>query len=196
MRRRILALGAVLVMLGAGCGAGRHAAATTTTTTVAGPNPDVVPPVITPAYVDAVFAVLNRIYGNAVRDMITADAVTSTALSDLRAIFDDPLYAKEVGIAHDSLTPENLSNVRHPPGDVRTSVVRLVSASATCVFVQTTDDYSSVLVHPGPAPAVGYWGLERKQPGHDPLHLNPTPWAFFFNGVFTSPTSIPNQCGT
>ena len=35
--------------------------------TTAGPNPDVIPPVITAAYVNAVFAVLNHVYGDATR---------------------------------------------------------------------------------------------------------------------------------
>ena len=42
------------------------------------PNPDVIPPVITVAYVNAVFAVLNHINGNAARSLV-ADQTSHTA---------------------------------------------------------------------------------------------------------------------
>lgn len=198
MRRRYLATGAVLVGLLTGCSGGGHdphASGTTTSTTSSSlsPNPDVVPAVITPAYVDAVFRVLEHIDGNASRTLIAAHAVTPKVLADIRAIYNDPLYAQEVKIAQQSLQG-SLRNVKTPPGDVRVGVVSLISSSPDCIFVRTADDYTDVLVTPGPAPASGYWGLQRKQPGHDPQGLNPTPWALSFNAVFNTPTSVPNQC--
>jgi hypothetical protein len=193
MRRRILALGAVLACLVAGCSSSHRVAATTTTSTVPGPNPDVVPAVITPAYVNAVFRVLEHVDGNASRSLIAAKAVTPAVLADIRAIYNDPLYQQEVKIAEQSVG-QNLSDVRRPPGDVRVTVIDLISWSQQCIFVQTRDDYSQVLIHPGSSPSSGYWGLRRKTPGNDPRSLNPTPWALFFNAVYAAPTSIPDQC--
>lgn len=195
MRRRFLALGAVLVGLTAGCSTGTHrsAAPPTTATTSAAVNPDVVPAVITPAYVDAVFAVLEHIDGNASRALIAANAVTPEVLADIRAIYNDPLYAQEVKIAQQSIQG-NLSNIRRPPGDVRIRVKRLIFASSQCVFVEADSDYGAVVYAPPNKPASEYWELRPKQSGADPARINATPWALAFNRTFETPTSIPNQC--
>jgi hypothetical protein len=197
MRRRILAVGAALVGLASACSASHHAAppSSTTSSTAAGPNPDVVPSVITPAYVNAVFAALEHVNGNAVRAMVSSGALTPGVLADLRAIYNDPLYGQEVKIARESLAG-GASNVIRPPGDVRVAVVRLISSTPTCIFVQTSDDYSRVLQSPGPPPGSGYWGLDRKVASNDPTGVNTTPWALFFNAVYLKPTSIPDQCVT
>jgi hypothetical protein len=202
MRRRQLIFSAVLVLLLAACSSGHRAAApptaaATTPATTAdappGPNPDVIPPVITPAYVDAVFNVLEHIDGNASRQLIAARAITPGALADIRSIYNDSLYAQEVEIAHQNLQGD-LSNVRRPPGDVRVTVRSLLSGSARCIFVEVSSDYSEVVTSPPPPQASEYWGLQPKQKDSDPGHINPTPWAFFFNRTFSTPTQIPNQC--
>src|SRR5581483_4828845 len=97
MRRRFLALAMVMLAAGACSGSGHHSAGPTTTgQTVAAPNPDVIPPVITPAYVNAVFVVLNHINGNAVRSLVAAGKVTDQVTDDLRAIYSPNLYPVEL----------------------------------------------------------------------------------------------------
>lgn len=198
MRRRILVLSvAVVAVVASACSSGGHhsAAGTTTSTTAsAGPNPDVIPSVITPAYVDAVFRVLEHIDGNASRSLIAAKAVTPQVLADIRAIYNDPLYAEEVQIAHQSLQGD-LTNVKKPPGDVVITVTSLISSSGRCVFVRTASDYSAVLLNPGPAVGAEYWALRRKTAGDDPGNINPTPWALAFNVDYSSgPTIVSNPC--
>jgi hypothetical protein len=184
---------AVMAVL-AGCSSGRHTAAPTTTTAqTASPNPDVVPAVITPAYVDAVFRVLNHVYGNATRELFQSRAVTPIVQTDLRAIFNNPLYGQELQNARDSLgTPP--SSLRQPLGDVITTVVKMISASPECVFVQTSSDFTAVLAKPTTPAAAEYWVLRPKDTAADPNRLNPTAWALTFNADYLSPTSIPNQC--
>ena len=197
MRRRFLALGAVAVILVSGCSSGGHHASGATTSSAVGasPHPDVIPAVITPAYVNAVFRVLEHIDGDASRALIASDAVTPGVLADVRAIYNDPLYAQEVQIAQESVHGD-LANVRHPPGDVRITVLSLISASRSCIFVKTASDYSAVLRQPGPPVASEYWALKPKQAGGDPGHLNPTPWALSFNVDYKTATSIPDQCAS
>jgi hypothetical protein len=202
MRTRLLILGvAVAVALGA-CSSGTHQSAPPTsvsapsTTAVPAsdaPNPDVIPPVITVAYVNAVFAVLNHINGDAVRALLLSRAVTPIVETYLRAIYNDPLYAQEVNIARQSLVG-NLNNVRQPTGDLLTNVKQLIAASSRCVFVQTQTDFSQVLIRPDPTAASEYFALTPKQPGADPNHQNPTPWALKFNADYKTPTTIPDQC--
>ncbi|MBO0747978.1 MAG: hypothetical protein J2O47_06500, partial [Acidimicrobiaceae bacterium] len=110
-------------------------APTTVAPTTTAPDPEVVPAVITPAYVNAVFAVLNHIWDNSLRAELTAANVTPQAIADLRAIFNDPLFDQELKIATQEL-PSGILNVRHPPGDQVTTVIRLLSSSSTCIFVK------------------------------------------------------------
>lgn len=197
MRRRFLALAAAALVLLAGCsGPNRQASAPTTPAggrTARSPNPDVIPAVITPAYVDAVFAVLNHINGNAVRSMLAANAVTPTVQRDLRAVFADPLYVQEIKIANQTLA-QGTRNFRRPPGDIETTVRRVIAASRSCVFVSAVSNFRAVVTKEGSSAASEYWVLMPKPSGIDPSHLNPTPWALAFNATYASPTSIPNQC--
>jgi hypothetical protein len=202
MRRRVLALGSAAALILGACSSSSHRAVPATSSTVpsttaitqaAAPNPDVIPAVITPAYVDAVFKVLNHINGDAVRALVASREVTPTAQTYLRSIYNDPLYAEEVTIARESIAG-NLTNVRNPPGDRRTTASRLIAASPACVFVETNTDLSEVLIHPTERAGAEYYRLTRKQNNADPRHLNPTPWALSFNATYKTPTNIPDQC--
>ena len=194
MKRRIAALGVVVgaLLVASACSSAHHVTAPTTTTTT-GPNPDAVPAVITPAYVDAVFKVLNHVYGNATRSLFGSNSVNESVQSDLRAIFKTPLLTQELQNAASSLLGSR-ANLRSPIGDIVTEVNDLVSASPSCIFVETTSDFSAVLIHPGTAAGSEYWVLRPKTPGSDPGNLNPTSWALSFNADYLTPKSIPNQC--
>ncbi len=208
MRRLFLALCAGVGTLVAGCTSDHISAATTTIPTTAStpvpttvstdgtaatPNPDVIPAVITPAYVNAVFAVLNHINGDAVRALLAANAVTPTVKRDLRAIFNDPLYAEEVKIVNQTLAGSTVP-FRRPPGDILTKVLKVIESSSACLFVSTSSSFAAVVLTEGKPAASEYWVLRPKTPGNDPLHLNPTPWGLSFNASYTVPTTIPNQC--
>jgi hypothetical protein len=194
MKRLSAGLGVVIgvLLLASACSSGHHTARPTTTTTTT-PNPDVVPAVITPAYVNAVFKVLNHVYGNATRSLFSTGSVNGSVQSDLRAIFNLPLLTQELQNATASLTSSR-SNLRSPIGDIVTNVRELIAASPSCIFVATTSDFGAVLINKGPPTGSEYWALKPKAPGSDPSNLNPTPWALAFNADYLTPRSIPNQC--
>lgn len=194
MRRRYLAIGAVLVSVFAGCSSGHHAAAPpTTTTAAASPNPDVVPAVITPAYVDAVFRVLNHINGNAVRALVGAGKMTPTVTSELKAVYGPPLYDVEAEVFQAGLS-QDTSNLRRPPGDRVTRVLALITATPSCIFVRTATDLSAVEIHPTGTAASEYWEFQPKKPGDDPTGINPTPWLLTYNADYQTATSVPSTC--
>ena len=125
MRRRLLVLGGAVVLAVAACSSGSHRSSPPTTVPVTstsavpvagGPNPDVVPPVITVAYVNAVFAALNHINGNAARLLVDDGQFTNNVRSILRAIYNDPLY--EVGCVASHIVvgegPLNIGGVTMP----------------------------------------------------------------------------------
>jgi hypothetical protein len=189
---------AAVITAGAACSSSHRTDPTTTTsatsTTFAptGSNPEVIPSVITPAYVDAVFKVLNHINGDATRQLFGSGSVDPIVRADLRALFSDPLYSQELANASASLAT-NRNSLRNPIGDVVTTVKRVISASPRCVFVETVSDFSPVDIHPSQA-ASEYWVLVPKVPTNDPMRLNRTAWALSFNADYLTPTSIPNQC--
>jgi hypothetical protein len=203
MRRRLLALGGAVVLAVAACSNGSHQASPPTTlpgpsTSAAplagGPNPDVIPPVITVAYVNAVLRALFHVYGNATRTLLITRQVSTSVKADLRSIYNDPAYKQQLAAAQLSLNGV-IDNVRGDAGDPVTVVKRLVSESNTCIFFEASTNLSSVLIHPTPSAASEYYELRPKQAGNDPLHLNPTPWAMSYNVAFLSPTTIPSRCG-
>lgn len=156
-------------------------------------NPDVIPPVITIPYVDAVFKVLNHINGNAARTIIGANSLTALAIADLKAIYSPPLLAVELRVFSVGLTQDK-SNLRSPMGDRVTTVNKLIFTSSSCMFVETTTQLTNVEISPTAVPASEYWELERKSSIQDPLHLNPTPWALDYNADYMTPTNAPNIC--
>jgi hypothetical protein len=156
-------------------------------------NPYVVPAVITPAYVDAVFVVLNHIIGNATRGLVRDLKVTPEVRADLLAVYADGPYEAQIQAAQESLKGV-VDNVRVNPGDPVTTVTRLIGWSPTCVFVSTRTNLQAVLVAPVPEPASEYFELIPKSLGNDPGHLNPTPWAIGLDVAFPTPHSLPDKC--
>jgi hypothetical protein len=200
MRHAFLALGAAAVLSAASCSSGSPRAsipATTVaplTTTTTAPDPDVIPPVITPAYVNAVFVVLNHLASNASRLLATDRAVTPEVKSDLRAAFNDPVYAQQVQMAQQALLQGVVNNVKLSGGDPVTVVLRLMTATPGCIFAETRTNFSPIEIHATPTPASEYYELRPKQRGADPMHLNPTPWAISREEAFLTPTSVVSTC--
>ena len=193
MRRRVAFAVAVAAVL-TSCSSGHHAAAPTTSTAqAASPNPDVVPAVITPAYVDAVFRVLNHVNGDAVRATVAAKGITPGVMARLRAIYGGPLYEVEVRVYEEALA-QGLTNLRNPPGDRVTSVLSLLQASRSCIFVRTVSSLAAVEEQPTASPASEYWKIQPKDSTDDPQNLNPTPWAMTYNQDYETPTTVPDQC--
>ncbi len=152
----------------AGCGGGRHHSAPTATMNLA-----VIPPVITPAYVNAVFLQLNHVYGNALRQLVATHDVNADVSADLRAIYDDPQYAHEMNIFSAGLT--DLTRVKSPPGDPIITVKSIQEAAATCIETTVSIDGSPV-THSAAAPVTGYVVLDPSLPSNDPRKLNSTAW--------------------
>jgi hypothetical protein len=220
MRRFYLALGGVAMLVVTACGSSGHRAdsvppvatappstagpvATSSTdptttlpaTTTTVPDTAIVPATITVAYVDAVLAKLNHIYGDAVRASVAAHALTFDADKDLGAIYTVSLAAEEHILFAEALANET-QNVRKVPGDPITSVQKLIYASTTCIYAQVQTDSDPVVIHPVAPLADEFMGLRRITAGADLVGLNHTPWIWFFDGVTKTASKVPNQCHT
>jgi hypothetical protein len=217
MRRTLLAMCAAAALLASACGSsGRHAApdptvatvpfspsssttsttippttvAPTSTTTV--PDTARVPRRITAAYVDAVLAKLNHVYGDAVRATVTARRLTPAAIADISAIYSHSLGAEEQKVFIETVS-SGLGNVRRHPGDPIMTVRRLIEASPSCIYAKVQTNSDPEVIHPVAPLADEFIGLDRKQRGHHSV-LNRTAWIFFFDITNKTPTNVPNQC--
>ncbi|MGH9122606.1 MAG: hypothetical protein ACRDYC_11820 [Acidimicrobiales bacterium] len=196
MKFRFVALGGVLLLVATACGSTSPGARPPPVTRASAPattvDPDVVPPVVTPAYVNAVLAALNHIEGNAVRLEVATGTISPQEVADIRAIYNDPEFASRSQILSESLLQLDLS--KPDPGDAVTTVVNLMTATPACIFAAVSTNLDAVTKAPTPPAASEYAMLEPKTPGNDPQDLNPTPWAYALRVSYTTPTTMPSQC--
>lgn len=191
MRRRLFLVGVVVLLVATACGGHsppRNAASHTPV-----PNTRIVPRHITVAYVDAVFVKLNHIYGDAVRSAVKAGHLSSAAIKDIRSIYNNPFYTREVQ-AFEASIRHIPSDIRRPPGDEAIEVDKLIYARHSCIFLEARVNYSKVLRRP-PAP-VGrdYLMLKPKMAASLKEHINPTPWAISLDIIYKGRHTVQNQC--
>ena len=213
MRRTLLTLGGVVMLLATACGSS-HPTSTPTTASTPAPTPATtiaaqapttipaptttaphtaaVPATITVAYVNAVLAQLNHVYGDAVRRSVVAGRLTSQAANDLKAIYSAPLGAEEKTLFSETVAA-GLGNIRPVPGDPITSVQKLLYTSASCIYAKVQTNSDPILIRPLPPLADEFMGL-RHPASKQRRSLNPTSWIFFFDLVNKTPTNVPNQC--
>ena len=195
--RRTLLLGGALIVGITGCGGGHRTSDPTiptltvplatnpsstappasTTTTV--PDAAIVPPTITPSYVDAVLAQLNHVYGNAQRIEIATKFLPPSIPPLLRAIYADPQYARELSVFSQALEGDTLSEARSQPGDRVMTVTRLTSASSGCIEAETLANYLPVSSHAA-APDSVWVVLRPKVAANDPSGVDRTPFAISY----------------
>ena len=160
--------------------------ATTTTAPAAGEE-FAVPAVIDDAYVNRVLAELDRVQGDVFRRIVATGAFAQSELVPLRAVFNDPeLSGQAQGFA--SLVG-SIDKARNPPGDNRTTVVRLLTARPDCIYVEATIDLSATVLEP-PPPRTTWVALRPSQSGSDPQDLNPTPFS-----IAAEHSAESNPCG-
>jgi hypothetical protein len=148
------------------------------TTTTAAPDPFAIPEVIDEAYVNRVLAELDEINGDAVREIVSRGAIPFESIERIRAIYNDPEYEQQSDGLRVLLEGEP-TRLKAPPGNRKTTVIRLVRAGAKCIFAQVKVDFADVVVSPPPTVADEFQALilERTQLGADPKGLNRTSWS-------------------
>ncbi|HET9071818.1 MAG TPA: hypothetical protein VFN60_07885 [Acidimicrobiales bacterium] len=166
---------------GAGAGAGGTGAGTS-----------VVPPVITVAYVDGVFAKLDAVAGDALRSSKAADRVTQQAVQNLYAVFDESIVGpqlKGLGLTVQS----HFANIRPNPGNESTNVVRLLHRSASCIFATVRTNFTQVTDKSPRPPVVQYEGL-RRVTALNRREGDPTPWEIFYSVEYFKPYVPGDPC--
>ena len=220
MRRTLLALGSAVLFLSSCGGTARSVSSPTTqlaasppppaastptspapppttaapppapvTTTTSVPDRTVVPKRITVAYVDAVLAKLNHVYGDAGRAMVSHRRLTPVVHADLAKVYTARLAATENKVF--TIALGQLKEIRHHPGDPVSRVVRLITASPTCIFARVVTDTSKIARRTSLPVGKEYIGLARR---YAYGAAGPTPWLIFYDSILITSGSITTQC--
>lgn len=161
--------------------------ATTTTEKV---DPTKVPTKITKPYLDAVFKELQKVVGDARREIHAANDLTKSATDKLDAVYSKELsqvilnnYAQNVG--------PGLTFPPQPDGDAIVTTNEVISATPTCVFASVHEDFSPVT---GKKDSVfNRWiALQRRDSPGD--QLNSTPWVMTVDGANEHGSMPDNPC--
>jgi hypothetical protein len=161
--------------------------ASTTTTAGSVDAAFAVPATIDDAYVNRVLAELDRVQGDVFRRIVANGSFAQADLVPLRAVFNDPeLTGQAQGFA---TLVGSIDRARKPPGDNKTTVVRLLTARPDCIYAETTVDVSATVLDP-PPPRTQWVALRPSQPDTDPQGLNPTPFS-----IAAEHTAETNPCG-
>lgn len=187
MRHKILVLGAVVsLVVASACSSSSRDVHPIGT--APGPNPDVIPAIITPAYVDAVFKVLNRVYGEALREELTTRGVGPTVTTELQAIYIPPQLGVELAIFNQALNG-SLRYVLPNPGDRVFTTTALQRATSSCIQAEEVADYTAV-DRTKTAPQALTVVLARKHAGaHN--SINATPWVISYEKTQSPATTCP-----
>lgn len=188
-----LLAGVVVLALGActrGDGRGTDPTIPTRPVVTSAADPYAIPGVIDAAYVNRVLAALNQIDGDFIRLLVQTRTLGPGARTLVRAIYNDPEFDVEVR----SLETLDFSLAKQPPGNRKSSVTEVVTASASCILAKVRSDYSAVVVTPEDQPGkVEVVTLRPKQAGADPQSLNPTPWAYAHLGLIGVDEAPPDR---
>lgn len=168
--------------------------APSTAPTTAPIDVSVIPPVIDEPYVNAVLAALDEVSGRATRAIVASKNVTPEAADLLNAIYDDERFTIQVDAWYEAIGSDpQLSALKPNPGNRKTTVNRLISASADCVWVAVDRDYSANAAAPV-EPGVEYIALRPLDPSNDPNQYNPTAWMITVDGMNPDGSEPGNPC--
>lgn len=169
-------------------------ATTAPSSTTKTPDVSVIPATIDAAYLNAVLAALDEVDGQATR-IIKADKRFSTAAADLlNAIYSDGAFSKQSEAWYSALSEDpDLTHLIANPGNRRTTVDRVLTASPQCVWIAVTRDHSASASSPAP-PDDEYLTLRPLDRTNDPAKVNPSPWMIDAEGATKDGSEPSNPC--
>lgn len=157
-----------------------------TTTT----NPYAVPAVIDEAYVNRVLAALDHSVGEVTRQVVAGRAVTPEVRERLEAIYEGRYLAVAIG-GYEYAIQLGMPGFREQPGDRRSRVTRLISATPSCIFAEIHRDLSEV--GEGEKSTPTEWvALVAVTMSVSPF--NPTPWKLIYDGFDEGFKEPANPC--
>ena len=168
--------------------------AASSTTAAAAPDVSVIPENIDEPYLNAVLAALDKVDGDALRIIYETKRLPPEAADLLNAIYSDDWFKEETTLWFQSLARDpELKGIRPDPGNRKTVVERVISASRTCVWIAASRDLSAVNVDPGPS-RTQYIHLQPLDQANDPKKVNPTSWMINEDGYRSDGQEPSDPC--
>lgn len=168
--------------------------AVSTTPTTTAPDVSVIPDRIDEPYLNAVLAALDQVDGDAVRIIHATKRFPPDVADRLNAIYSDDRFQVQADGWLEALARDpKLSSIAENPGNRKTTVERIITATATCVFVAVKRDHSANAVTPAP-PRTEYIALRPLDGSNDPKKHNPTAWMMTVDGFNPDGTEPVNPC--
>lgn len=168
--------------------------AASTTATSAVPDVSVIPEKIDEAYLNAVLVALDEVDGQATRIIVATKRFPPEAADLLNSIYSDEAFDLEAEVWFDSIARDpELKGIRPNPGNRKTIVERLISASPSCVWMAVKRDYSARNFNPGPD-RIEYVALQILDRSNDAQRRNTTPWMITTDGYRQDGTEPSNPC--
>lgn len=194
MQASVAGLAAATVLASCSRGADKGAVGATVPTTArvtTTTDPYAVPPVIDIAYVNRVLAALDAAVGDVTRLVIRDRSVSPEAKDRLSALYLGE-YLQLTLDSYDQELQGGLQGARPNPGNRKTTVSRLISATPGCIFVEASRDFSAVSTNVDPALSRLWVGL--KPVSAEQAGLNPTHWSYVVDGFSQGRTQPENPC--
>src|SRR5207253_2548071 len=142
------------------------------------------------AYLNRVFLALEHIDGDATRLIVANKKLVPDASKHLIAIYDEEELARQSSAWLDLLA-KGLKGIRPDPGDLQTTVSRVLSQRSTCVYVEVHRSYDNIRTTPK-AVSTEYISMRPLDRIRDPAHLNPTSWMITAEG-YNRDGSVPSD---
>lgn len=134
------------------------------------------------AAVNQALAGLDAVMGDLQRLLVKERRITTEVTDRLQAIYTGPEILNQID-AFRADVANGFARYKGTPGNRVTTVSRLITYSAICVFAQVQRDYSPLTEGQAQPPKSLYVVLVPKHESDDPRKLNPTPWAMLYDGV-------------
>lgn len=193
--RPVAVAAAVAMVIAAGCGSSKGSPGATvpeptTSTTI---SVATVPDTITVEYAQAVMDELDRVLGDAIRELVAAQGPSDAFIARLKAVYAEPQYTKEVDLYGEDAANE-FKGYRIPPGDPKTIVKEIIDSSNFCIVARVDKDLSSVFSDGADSSAAGILEVRLKDRSRDPAGENRTAWMIFGDGPEVGATIPENPC--
>lgn len=165
-----------------------------TTATSATPDVSVIPQSIDEAYLNAVLAALDEVDGEATRIIVATKRFPPEAANLLNAIYSDERFQVQADAWFEALGEDpELGSIKAEPGNRRTEVQRIITASHSCVWMAVERDHSASSVTQSP-PRTEYIALRPLDESNDRAGQNPTAWMITADGFNEDGSEPGNQC--
>lgn len=195
--RPVAVAAAVAMVIAAGCGSSKGSPGATvpeptTSTTISVAN---VPDTITVEYAQAVMDELDRVLGDAIRELVAAQGPSDAFIARLKAVYAEPQYSEEVDLYGEEAANE-FKGYRANPGRPTTTVTSILGSSPTCLILRADRSFEAVYTTlSDPSDRAVYIELRVPSDERDPGNLSATPWVIRGDGPVKGATLPENPCG-